>query len=362
MPKISQEAKDAQASLGITSVERSIYSIIGGNILIFGDLHLSSTYEGRHKSYVSDCFYAMKHIKDLVIEQKPSMVVFLGDIVGVQERTLRDRPFLVEVLMFFRELNKITNNNVYAVKGNHDIADYSDFDSLVALGLIKNPRYVDFFGEDENDLEVRFHFVNYGEEERELIIPEEGGFSNVVLCHNDIQVSGVTNWYTPTKGAKELSTLKNWSNVDLVISGHIHHPSREIVFTSINNVNSIGLFYPGCPTRVANTEKYNSCYAFTFKFAGRKDGTTYDVLTIKLKPYEESFILDDTVVNDKDEKTLEEVKEESLKNIIKEIMDGRIISYDMFDQIKGLPGLTDTVKELACGYLKKAIDEKNASK
>ena len=62
------------------------------------------------------------------------------------------------------EWNNITNNNVYSLRGNHDIGHkLTDFDLLLELGLIKNVNQL--------DVQVaRFHMFNYGEETRKILI------------------------------------------------------------------------------------------------------------------------------------------------------------------------------------------------
>ena len=54
----------------------------GGNILIFGDLHLSDVFTGKHKNYLSNCFDVMEQLDKFVEDEKPSAIVLLGDIVG----------------------------------------------------------------------------------------------------------------------------------------------------------------------------------------------------------------------------------------------------------------------------------------
>lgn len=53
-----------------------------------------------------------------------------------------------------------------------DIGDFADFDFLVGLGLLKNPKYIDYCRKD-GTIEVRFHFLNYGEEHRSLDLASE---------------------------------------------------------------------------------------------------------------------------------------------------------------------------------------------
>lgn len=152
--------------------------------------------------------------------------------------------------------------------------------------------------------------------------------------------------------------MKNWKDVNLVIAGHIHNPSKEVQFTAIEN-NSIGLFYPGCPTRVATSEKYDSCFIFNLEFDKDEDSIIYDAVPFELKPYDEVFYPDEDFVNEKSEETLEDIKNASLVSIVQEIMDGKIMSGDLYTQIRKVPGASDRVKDIACEYLKKAIDVKS---
>ena len=332
------------------------YKIYGGKLCIFGDMHLSSTYTGTHKDYMSECYYTMSKIIDIVKGSTPSAVFFLGDVIGVNERNLKDRKFLMDVILFFHKLNTYTGGNVFSVKGNHDKGAFSDFDLFVGLGLIKNPDYVDYYNTAEIakdlNLEVRFHFVNYGEEGRKLMIPEEKDYSNVVLGHNDYLIDGVTNWYQH-KGGVHISRLNNFIGVDMIISGHIHNPSSEVYSTFIggNEDNEIALFYPGSPARTS--ERYNDCWYVTFYYDG--ESTQYDVELLGLKPADEVFYEKVELLDENDS----DVDSMSLTNIVKEIIEGRITSGDLFSQVRSVPGASDEVKDIACKYLQKAIDDEN---
>ena len=133
--------KEMEDSIGV----REPVKVVGKKLLIFGDLHMSSSFEGQHVSYLRDCYENMERIKEICNVEKPDAIVFLGDINGVNEQNVRDRQFFMRELLWFEYLNKITNNQVFAVKGNHDIGDFSDFDFLIGLGYIRNPRYIDFY-------------------------------------------------------------------------------------------------------------------------------------------------------------------------------------------------------------------------
>lgn len=336
------------------------YKVYGGKVLVFGDLHLSCTYEGQHKDYTYECYQAMDNLVNKVKEAKASAVILLGDLIGVNERNIKDRQFLLRVILFFKTLNELTNGNVFSVKGNHDKGDFSDFDFLLGVGLLKNPSYVDYYrckpsaGETEDDVhEVRFHFVNYGEENRKLAMSEEGSYSNIVLGHADYLIDGVTNWYQH-KGGVMLSRLANFKGVELVVSGHIHNPSEQVLSTAIGD-KAIDLFYTGAIGRTA--ERINDCWYVIFEYA---DGSTeYEAELFGLSPVNEAFYpKEDFIGEDEDEDAKELARQtESLTNLVKEIMEGRMTSGDLFGQVRAVPGVSDEVKDIACKYLQTAIDK-----
>ena len=338
------------SKLDLAPVERNVVEIRGGKILIFGDLHLSSSYEGTHKNYALECLRNMYQILDITREAKPSCVIFLGDIVGVKERTIKDRRFLREVIMFFKTLNERTNNNVYTVKGNHDIGDYTDFDLLLGLGLLKNPQYIDYYGKEA--LEVRFHIVNYGEETKSLKMPSGSGASNVVLCHADIQIQGVTTWFYTNKGY-QLSSMTNWAGVDMVIPGHIHTPSTEFSYTTLSNA-SVALFYPGSPSRVA--ERFDDCWYLVFEYSTESETTDYDAKLFGLQKASEVFFPKEEVIGE-EEFDEDQVRKDSLKTIIDEVLGSKLNRGSLFDQIDIFPA-SAKAKDLAKQYLQNAIDGK----
>ena len=338
------------------------YNIFKGKILVFGDMHLSCTYEGSHREYLRECYENMDNILNKVLysKEKVSAVFFLGDVIGVNERNLKDRQFLLRVVLFFRKLNELTGGNIYSVKGNHDKGDFTDFDFLVSLDLIKNPDYVDYYGLTEgeyaegtlNGLEVRFHFVNYGDEERELSIPE--GCSNVVLGHADYVVDGVTDWYLH-KGGVKVSRLGNFVGVDLIISGHIHNPSSSTISTNIGN-HEIELFYPGSPSRTS--ERYNDCWYIYFMYSDSDKVTNYNAKLFGLRPVDEVFYpKEDLVSSVSDEELVDKEQSERLISFIKEIMDCKATSGDLESQIKSIPWVSNEAKEIACKYLRNATDK-----
>lgn len=336
--------------------------VYGGKILIVGDLHISSTFSGQHKNYLLDCYESMDSIIETVKKEKAGAVVLLGDISGVNEKNIRDRQVLMRFIMFLTTLNRMTNGNVFAVKGNHDCGDFTDYDLVLGLGLIKNPKYINYYAKkpgskSHGGLEVRFHLVNYGDERCKLNISKpEDEASDVVLGHNEYYIDGVTNWYSARSDLK-LNSLDNFIGVSLVISGHIHIPSDEILYTVLKDGSSIGLFYVGCPTRVA--ERYDDCWYLTFQYEQEDEdtwSTSYDAKFLGLKPASEVFYPKEDFVDGSEGDELSERVSDSAKltEIVKEIMEGRIMSGDLFRQIELIPNVSKEARALAKKYLEDA--------
>lgn len=330
--------------------KRASYRFSGEKVLAFGDLHLSAMFQGSHKDYTFECYETMDKILGIVRSEKPSAVFFLGDICGVSERKITDRQFLMRVIQFFGELYNVTKGNVYSVKGNHDMGDFTDFDFLVGLGYLKNPKYVDFYR--GNDLGARFHFVNYGDEKLQLEVHDVA--SNVVLGHADYYIDGVTNWYGDKKGMVELKTLKNYSGVELVLSGHIHVPSREVVYTNLESGEAIGLFYVGSPSRVSDV--YDDCWYAVFDYSEGQDAVGYDIKYMNLRKASEIFVESKLEKQVSEEDGVSKQKEDNLSAIVKEIFESQLSTGDLFSQIDRIVADDDT-KKLAKDYLNKAMNE-----
>lgn len=333
--------------------------IYGGKILVFGDLHFSSSFSGQHKNYQYECYYNMDRITKIVAKEKATAVIFLGDLFGVNEKNIRDRQFLMRTLNFFKVLNQVTDGKVYSVKGNHDIGDFTDFNFFEGIGLIKNPQYINYYGKKPgakgNDgLEIRFHLVNYGDEQKPLKLSKEDDCaSNVVLGHSDYYIEGVTNWYSAGSNV-ELNQLNNFQGVSLVFSGHIHIPSDEMLFTNLKDGKDIGLFFLGSPSRVA--DRFDDCWylAFNYEETDGEWSTSYDSLFMGLEPADEVFYPKGDFIEDDSDEAIRNSQSEKLTDIVSEIIDSRIMTGDLNSQIDKFTGVSDEVKNIAKDYLAKA--------
>lgn len=335
-------------------------NIVGGSIMIIGDIHFSDVFTGKHKSYLKNCLNILEDIMKKVKEVKPSALVILGDLVGWSETNIKSREVLSLLCHWFKELNEICR--VYCVRGNHDLKGYPDFMFLNQLGLIITASdcggYFDYYGTPEQEIpEVRFHIVDYKDEDRELNLCGNGA-SNIVLGHNNYTISGVTNWYSEHDGI-ELGMMQNYNGVDMVISGHIHNPSPEIYSTSMPDGSDCMLFYTGCPTRpIRDKNLYNSCWYVIIQYNDESKSTNIDTEEFKLQPYEEIFIDDDMFINEQTKEDIDEaVRKEALKDILSDLVKYRMFQCDPISQINNIPNASDEAKKVASDYLLLAFNQ-----
>lgn len=335
--------------------------IVGGTVRSYGDLHISDTYRGRHKDYLVLCFTVLGQIEREIRENKPSAVIFTGDLVGVLERNIKNREILSKLCTYFQRLNTLTN--VFVVRGNHDFGDYPEFQFLHELGLFKTSKdcipdgndengigYIDYFTSDaQQEPACRFHLVDYGKEKTELCYPVSEDVPNIVFAHNNFVISGVTNWYQEHDGI-ELGRIEAWRKVDLVVSGHIHVPSPNIVSTyMMGSTHTCSLFYLGNPTMVTKDKNmYESVWSMNFSPKG--DDVSFDADVFKLPPLDEVFYPDEFVEDMTDEEIQERVRSENLKEVLNEILECRIGSYDLEAQIQNMPQVSPEAKEMALKY------------
>lgn len=319
----------------------------GGKVLVFGDLHISDVYTGKHKDYLSNCFEVLRDIEEKVKDEQPHAIIFAGDLVGWNETNIKNREILSMFLRFWKRLNEMCP--CYAVRGNHDMKGYPDFNLLVDLGVLKTPNIIDYYSENGTKL-IRFHLVSYGNEHNLLDIDENA--NNVVIGHNNYMISGCTTWYKAGDGI-ELSELENYCGVDVVVSGHIHAPSPELYKTTMRDESECGLMYLGCPTR-PQKETYDACWIMCFQEEDNGGTPDADMSTIfwKLRPYEDLYYKDEEVIDElSDEEIADVERKEKLTEVLSDIMKYRMLGGDPMQQIDTIPNASQEAKNLAKKYL-----------
>lgn len=344
-------------------VENNTIKIYGGKVLIIGDLHISDVFTGKHKDYLANCYGVLGAISKKVSDLDPSVIVFLGDLVGWNESNIRSREILAFLCKWFMNIG--INRKIFCVRGNHDTKGYPEFQFLSDLKLFETSStcsgYFDYYGhEGQTKPEVRFHLVDYGQENRHLDIAE--GTSNIVLGHNNYTIQGLTNWYQEHDGI-ELAMLQNFDGVDMVVSGHIHNPSPEFVSTSMVSGQDCSLFYVGCPTRpIKDKNCYEKCWYLVFEYDKDSDSTGFDAIDFKLSPISEEFYSDEDYIDDRDdeEDEAEVLRQEALHDVIGDMLKYRICGGDLLESIDAIPNATTEAKEKAKGYLQFALNSKQS--
>lgn len=329
--------------------------VVGGSVLCVGDLHFSDVFKGRHIDYLKECFEVLASLTTEIESSKPAAVVLLGDIIGWTETNIKNRQVLSEFCKVLRGWKNICP--VYAVRGNHDLRGYPDFNFLAELGMIITGSacggYFDFYGSESQEVpEVRFHLVDYKDEDRQLNLRTDG-CSNIVLGHNNYMISGITGWYPYIPGV-ELGRLSNFNGVDMVISGHIHVPSPEVVMAGMPDGGSCMLFYPGSPTRPTKERGfYDSCWLGYFNYNPQAGSTLFEPKRFDLQPISEVIYPDEDFI---DEDSVKETsRKEALADILNDLLKYRLNQGDPIEQVMRIPNASDRAKEIACKYLRIAF-------
>lgn len=316
-------------------------------LMIIGDTHFSDTFKGTHKDYKASSIRLMGHIINKIKAENPTRVIFAGDFIGVQEKNIRSRLFFLEVIKFLQEVNSLVNNEVYTLLGNHDIGSYSvtDVSLLIELGLFKHIEELDIYSVDSSkEPLIRFHMIDYGLENEPLNLLKNG--SNVVVGHNNFAFNH-DSLYGGQKGIV-LANHKVWEGVDLVLSGHIHIPSHEVISGRIGDSVS-NLFILGCPARVM--ERIDDCWYVTFDVED-KDRVVYEAKPFDLWSVEEEFLPKVEEIEEDKEKS---IRDKNLRGIIKELNESKLMQGGLFEQIDRFPMVSKEVKERAKEILGKVM-------
>ena len=129
-----------------------------------------------------------------------------------------------------------------------------------------------------------------------------------------------------------------------------------MLFTNLKNSDSIGLFYLGSPARV--TERFDDCWYLAFEYTKSDSedewSTSYDSIFMGLEPADKVFYPKEDFIEDESEEALRENESAKLTDIVKEIMDSRIMTGDLNHQIDIVPGVRKEVKDIAKQYLELA--------
>ena len=329
-------------------------------VLVVGDLHISDVYVGHHKDYWQNCIDCASKITGIIKDEGITHLILTGDLIGLREKNLRHRDSLLLVVLLLQEWNKLTNNHVYSVTGNHDVGGkLTDFGMLASMGVLKTTAHIKDISRPEDEVayldvgSCRFHFIDYGMERKSLNIDRRPSHSNVAITHNDIQVSGQTTWWYPSPNAFELSTMTNWKGVEFIVGGHIHNPSPEIAVTSIDG-EKVSLLYAGCPTRPKKSDIWDMAYGVVFGV--QEKNVDVSLAYINLPKAEQIFV--DTFTDVEDETVDSACSIEELAEILDSLSQYHLDSDgDIESQIKKYSVADKEAGDIALEYYRRAVQE-----
>lgn len=314
--------------------------------LVLGDFHISDKPSKRHKDYWGNCLAFLEQVTVSLVERKITHLFLTSDLIGrTNEKNFKERENLLYFIQVLQKWNDLTNGNVYALEGNHDVGSHlTDYQFIVSLGILKRAEQVDVGG-------IRFHLLDFGRHDRAIELRE--GFHNVAIMHTHLQVEGQTDWFFRSGDAVELSDLHNLKGVDMVIGGHIHDPSPRIVSTSIDD-KPISLFYPGCgPRPIFKANDYHQCFGVFYE-TDEDNNVDLDQVIYELDPHIWAKVID----TEEDLDLLESEPEMNIQRLA-EILD-ELKTYSLMgdhgyrDHIVQIGGIDKEGVDLALQYVDRA--------
>lgn len=281
-------------------------------IAIVGDLHLCSTNYGSHKDYARESLSYLQKEVEIAEDAGVGMFIHLGDLAQSRFTTLEYR---LQVEGLFDRLNKLTHNNLYSLRGNHDKATYgmTEYDYYTSKGVIKRAEHLVL----DN---VQISMLDYNNEGCPILPPKEDKV-NILLGHNTYSWEGK---FTDLYGKLiDFGKHPEWSGLDLAILGHIHTP---MYFTGDIDGEEVGVYYVGCPCRLSIDHKdEEEGHIFILD---TETGKVTD-RTFGLWAFEDSFVLADT-------KDLVKTPKVDVTDILTELTQHTVVGGNIEDKIQSL--------------------------
>lgn len=325
---------------------------------VIGDLHIDDRQVSRYDNYMDCCVAVCESITNIIIHEKLTHLILLGDIVGASRKHVfasnEARLWFFQILS---QWNTLLNGNVYSICGNHDKGSFTtDFDLALGANLLKHPEDLLLGG-------YKFHFIDYGDDTKAINV--DNTRCNVVLMHSYLKIEGKTSFIPyGIKNLVELSDLKNLKGCQLVLAGHLHNPSCVLYETSIEE-SPISLFYPGCPMRptMADTWVKTHMYVCETKTLENNDYEVCERIVEMQLPDKAKLLRDVLLTNqlDTDEEESESISNLSTSNVEKltavlnELRECHLTNGGAYeDQLKKYAILDKPATDLVSQYIEKA--------
>ena len=207
--------------------------------LVIGDLHLEDKYKGYLEAQ-------HKCIKDIVYLEKPSVVVFLGDIFQFRKP---DPSTLIELDNLLNSIAMMPSiTAIYLLRGNHDSATKGDT-CITALSIFDKGR-VNVISSTKFILDLNYLFIPHYEEELE-ILAKINQFRKMELINNNTIIFGHFGFEGCLNTAGEEDFKLSPDDFDCTtILGHIHKPNKK------GNIIVLGTPYSTCFQEVDYSHQY----------------------------------------------------------------------------------------------------------
>lgn len=246
-------------------------------IAIYSDLHLYN----HHRLLVNSetALKFLTYLKEYCLDNKISTIVNAGDFFHTKAKAYA--PHVIQALLRVKDINK-AGINQYMLIGNHDMANPNNsMNSIVfTFGdyakIIPDYHFIDYET-------TRVHFLSFTNSHFENFIFSEEK-KNFLIAHLDIIGFTMANGFRATSG----SSIRDFKDFDLVISGHYHkHQHRD-------NIVYIGSPYQ---TNFAEREQEHGFVlldidSLEWEFIAYEDAPKYKVIEVnKLADIKEEDVL-----------------------------------------------------------------------
>lgn len=253
------------------------------NVMISGDDHLSSSARGYHVDYSKESLYYFKLLGDLAEKEGVTHWIKAGDLTYGRFGNLEYRDAVEQE---FARHNKIVNNNLWIVKGNHDSASYgmTEYEYFLKKGYFKKSEILHIGN-------VNINMVDFGKQ-KETVVRLDEESTNVIVTHGYYSFEGKTlNVGKPFM----LDNFEKWYGAEYIVCGHIHQ--RHVITGSIRRDGLPDLettvHYLPCLSRPDYIKKGNPTQgSVVFLKIYDDKPTEYIEHMIDLLPLEQSFDLE----------------------------------------------------------------------
>lgn len=199
-------------------------------IAIISDLHIGKTQyridETGYNKYEQIGYRALKEYTDIIIKEKPDLVVNAGDIFD------KPNPSILAMMKYSNMQNKLSKHNIPTmdILGNHDFSFSNKKNNCSAAAMSGHTYFADYDIKTVEIDGILFVMMPYIYDSKENIINYLQKCKDITRANNCAKkilvTHGITDYYYRTSLINDIFKLDDElvELFDLVIIGHIHTP------------------------------------------------------------------------------------------------------------------------------------------